>query len=400
LLRVRDGSAVVAEIPNRPLADDAPLYDRPARPPADLAARQSLDPALLAAAPAPADAFLALLASPQVASKRWVYRQYDHMVRTNTIAPAGMGAGVVRVKGTRRALAFSVDGNGRYCYLDPRQGARLAVAESARNVACTGAVPVGATNCLNFGSPERPDIMWQFAEAVEGIAETCRALDIPVTGGNVSLYNETDGEAIHPTPVLGVVGVIDDAGRTLGRVFRNAGSVVVLLGPAGAELGGSEYLKVVHGLVRGRPPVLDPDLERALQRLLVDAAAERLLESAHDCSEGGVAVTLAECCFDGGGGVDVALPPQALDGPAGVALAGTLFGETASRVVVSLAESRAGDFLARASAAGVPARAIGRTGGTHCRIVVDGAPIIDVPVAEAEHAWETGLSRYFGREAA
>ena len=400
LLRVRDGDEVVAEIPNRALADDAPLYDRPARPPADLAERQALDPGLLAAAPDPADALLALLASPQVASKRWVYRQYDHMVRTNTIAPAGMGAGVVRVKGTGRALAFSVDGNGRYCYLDPRQGARLAVAESARNVACTGAVPVGTTNCLNFGSPERPDIMWQFAEAVEGIAETCRALDIPVTGGNVSLYNETDGEAIHPTPVLGVVGVIEDAGRALGRVFRNAGSVVVLLGPAGAELGGSEYLKVVHGLVRGRPPALDPDLERALQRLLVDAAADGLLESAHDCSEGGVAVTLAECCFEGGVGVDAALPPQALDGPAGVALAGTLFGETASRVVVSLAESRAGDLLARAAAAGVPALAIGHTGGARCRIAVDGTPVVDMPVAEAEHAWETGLSRYFGRGAA
>ncbi len=400
LLRVRDGDEVVAEIPNRALADDAPLYDRPARPPADLAERQALDPGLLAAAPDPADALLALLASPQVASKRWVYRQYDHMVRTNTIAPAGMGAGVVRVKGTGRALAFSVDGNGRYCYLDPRQGARLAVAESARNVACTGAVPVGTTNCLNFGSPERPDIMWQFAEAVEGIAEICRALDIPVTGGNVSLYNETDGEAIHPTPVLGVVGVIEDAGRALGRVFRNAGSVVVLLGPAGAELGGSEYLKVVHGLVRGRPPALDPDLERALQRLLVDAAADGLLESAHDCSEGGVAVTLAECCFEGGVGVDAALPPQALDGPAGVALAGTLFGETASRVVVSLAESRAGDLLARAAAAGVPALAIGRTGGARCRIAVDGTPVVDMPVAEAEHAWETGLSRYFGRGAA
>ena len=395
LLRVRDGGAVVAEIPNRALADDAPLYDRPARAPDDLAERQSLDPGLLAAAPPPADAFRALLASPQVASKRWIYRQYDHMVRTNTVAPAGMGAGVVRVKGTARALAFSVDGNGRYCYLDPRQGARLAVAEAARNVACAGAVPVGATNCLNFGNPERPDIMWQFAAAVEGIAEACRALDVPVTGGNVSLYNETDGEAVHPTPVIGVVGLLDDARRVLGRVFRGAGSVVVLLGPAGAELGGSEYLKVVHGLVRGRPPALDLDCERALQRLLADAAAGGLLESAHDCAEGGVAVALAECCFAGGGGVDATLPGQAFDGPAEAALAGTLFGETASRAIVSLAERRVGDLLARAAAAGVPAQALGRTGGDDCRIVVDGTAVIDVPVAEAEQIWETGLSRYF-----
>ena len=395
LLRVRDGGAVVAEIPNRALADDAPLYDRPARAPDDLAERQSLDPALLAAAPPPAEAFRALLASPQVASKRWIYRQYDHMVRTNTVAPAGMGAGVVRVKGTARALAFSLDGNGRYCYLDPRQGARLAVAEAARNVACAGAVPVGATDCLNFGNPERPDVMWQFAAAVEGIAEACRALDVPVTGGNVSLYNETGGEAVHPTPVIGVVGLLDDARRVLGRVFRAAGSVVVLLGPAGAELGGSEYLKVVHGLVRGRPPALDLDCERALQRLLTDAAADGLFESAHDCAEGGVAVALAECCFAGGGGVDATLPGQACEGPAEAALAGTLFGETASRAVVSLAERRVGDLLARAAAAGVPAQVLGRTGGDDCRIVVDGAAVIDVPVAEAEQIWETGLSRYF-----
>ena len=203
LLRVRDHGTMVAEIPNRALADEGPVYDRPTRRPDDLDARQALDLEALPAGPTPGEALATLLGSPQVASKRWIYRQYDHMVRTNSIVAAGMGTGVVRVKGTDRALAFSVDGNGRQCYLDPRRGAMLAVAESARNVACAGGRPVGATNCLNFGNPERPEIMWEFAEAVQGLGEACRALGIPITGGNVSLYNETDGVAIHPTPVVG-----------------------------------------------------------------------------------------------------------------------------------------------------------------------------------------------------
>ena len=209
LLRVKDRETVVAEIPAAALADEAPLYDRPTRVPSYLRDAQQLDPSALRPPTNPEPPLLALLASPAIASKRWVYRQYDHMVRTNSILLAGMGAGVVRVKGTRRALAFSVDGNGRYCYQDPHRGAMLAVAEAARNVACAGAAPIGATNCLNFGSPERPEIMWQLVHAVRGIAEACRALDIPVTGGNVSLYNETDSRAIYPTPVLGVVGLIE-----------------------------------------------------------------------------------------------------------------------------------------------------------------------------------------------
>src|SRR6185436_5603359 len=189
--------------------------------------------------------------------KRWIYQQYDYMVRTNTIALAGASAAVVRVKGTSRALAMSVDGNGRYCFLDPRLGAQLAVAEAARNVACAGGLPIGATNCLNFGNPQRPEIMWQFARAVEGIGAACRALDIPITGGNVSLYNETDRRGVLPTPVLGVVGLLEDATRVVRRAFRAEGDAVVLLGRTRAELGGSEYLNVVHHLVRGVPPALD-----------------------------------------------------------------------------------------------------------------------------------------------
>jgi phosphoribosylformylglycinamidine synthase len=255
MMRVRNHGNVVAEIPNSALVDAAPVYDRPTARPAYLSGVQQFDAASLPAV-APEDALLALLGSPTVASKRWVYRQYDHMVRTNTIVLAGMGAGVVRLKGTTRALAMSVDGNGRYCYLDPRRGAMLAVAEAARNVACAGATPIAATNCLNFGNPERPEIMWQLVEAIEGIADACRALDVPITGGNVSLYNETNGEAIYPTPILGVVGVIDDASKVVARAFRGDGEEIVLFGEAFGELGGSEYLKALHRKVQGQPSMM------------------------------------------------------------------------------------------------------------------------------------------------
>jgi phosphoribosylformylglycinamidine synthase len=322
------------------------------------------------------------------------------MVRTNTLVLAGMGAGVIRVKGTRRALAVSTDGNGRYCYADPRRGAMLAVAEAARNVACAGAVPIGATNCLNFGNPERPEIMWQFAEAVEGISEACRALDIPITGGNVSLYNETDGTAIYPTPIIGVVGLIEDASHVLSRTFKGAGSDILLLGQGHAELGVSEYLKRVHGIVAGEPPQLDLAAERAVLELLARAASRGLLQSAHDCSDGGIAVTLAECSFDTGGmGLEVELPAERGEG--GVdATAGTLFGESASRIVVSVRPADRETVLQMAADAGVPAQSIGRTGGDRLRIRAAGASAIDCTVAEAEGVWSNALARFFAGRAA
>jgi phosphoribosylformylglycinamidine synthase len=394
VMRVKDHGRVVAEIPNGALVDQAPVYDRPTARPAYLDEVRALDLATLPPAPPAGDVLFALLASPTIASKRWVYRQYDHMVRTNTIVPAGAGAGVVRIKGTARALALSVDGNGRYCYLDPRRGAMLAVAEASRNVACAGAVPIGATNCLNFGNPERPEIMWQLVEAIEGIAEACRALDVPITGGNVSLYNETDGKAIYPTPILGVVGVIDDASRVLGRTFAAAGDEIVLLGEGFGELGGSEFLKVVHRTVKGQPPRLDLGRERALIALLGRAAAAGLLRSAHDCSDGGLAVTLAECAF-GSGGIGLEA-----DVPASGDVAATLFGESASRAVVSVPPGRRDELLALAADCGVPARAIGRTGGSRLRMTVGGAPAIDCPAAEAEQVWSTALGNYYARRIA
>jgi phosphoribosylformylglycinamidine synthase len=393
-LRVKDRGAVVADIPNGALTDEAPVYRRPMKEPAYIRDAQQLSLASLGNPGTPADVFHQLLASPNIASKRWVYRQYDHMVRTNTIVVPGMGAGTVRIKGTTRALAMSVDCNARFVYLDPYRGAQLAVAEAARNVACAGALPIGATNCLNFGNPEKPEIMWQFAKAVEGMGAACRALDVPITGGNVSLYNETDGNAVLPTPTIGVVGVLEHADHVVTRAFKSAGDVIVLLGDSREELGGSEYLKVVHGLIRGVPPALDLERERALQGVLVAAASAGIVRSAHDCAEGGLAITLAESSFDTGLGAEINVPavPSSAAALRDVA---TVFGESASRVVVSTAPEHAHELLAQASTAGVPAAVIGRVGGNHIRISVDGRVVIDEALSVAEHIWLTAIDRYF-----
>ena len=389
-LSIRNKGTVVADIPTAALTDEAPVYERPMAEPAYLREAQQLVLDSLGEPPPAADVFRRLLASPTIASKRWVYRQYDYMVRTNTLVVPGMGAGVVRIKGTARALALSVDGNGRYVYLDPFLGAQLAVAEASRNVACVGGLPIGATNCLNFGNPERPEIMWQFARAVEGMAAACRALDIPITGGNVSLYNETDGRGVLPTPVLGVVGVVEDASRIARRAFQREGDAIVLFGSGAAELGGSEYLKAVHGLVRGRPPALDLVREAALQRLLVHGISSGLIRSAHDCSEGGLAVALAECSFDTGLGASVDVP--AVEAPtAAFRNIATLFGESASRVVVSVDPRTADELLDSARRENVPAAVVGLVGGDRIRIAVNGEAVIDESLESAERIWSGAI---------
>jgi phosphoribosylformylglycinamidine synthase len=400
-LRVKEKGVVVAEIPNHALTDEAPVYHRPMARPEDLDERQTLDLAWLPVGRrSPAEVLLQLLGTPNVASKQWVYRQYDHMVQTNTIVLPGLGAGVVRVKGTERALAMSLDGNSRYCSLDPKHGAMLAVAEAARNVACAGAKPLAATNCLNFGNPERPPIMWQLAKAVEGIGEACRALDTPITGGNVSLYNETDGRGIYPTPVIGVVGVLEQADRVLTRQFRQAGDVVVLLGSGSGELGGSLYLEQVCDTVRGVPPQLDLARERALQHLVVGLASDRLIASAHDCSDGGIAVTLAECCFGANTGVEASLDAVSISSDEVLNTVATLYGESASRVVVSVSPEQLAEVLQRAASAGVPASVIGKVGGDRLTFAVGGRTVVDVAVGEAEQAWSQAIERVFTRKVA
>jgi phosphoribosylformylglycinamidine synthase len=395
-VRLFDRGTLVADVPTRALTDEGPVYRRPTTEPDWQRRVQQLDLATVGEAVAPPRAFDALLASPVIASKRWAYRQYDHTVGTNTVAQPGASAGVVRVKGTSRALAVSVDCNGRFCYLDPYRGAMLAVAESSRNVACTGAEPIGATNNLNFGNPERPEIMWQLAEAIRGIGDACRFLDVPVTGGNVSLYNETEGEAIYPTPVLGIVGLIDDVNQVATRLFRAAGDAVVLLGENRGELGGSEYLALLHGSVAGPAPQLDLAREKALQQLVVRAIRARLVRSAHDCAEGGVAITLAECCFDTPYGVTVDVP-GAGDVPVPFKAQATLFGESASRVVVSTPQERLADLHALAAEHGVPAQVIGTTGGQRIVMSVDGVVVLDVNARDAETRWATAIEQRMAR---
>ena len=378
-LRVFQAGALEADVPNEALTDDAPVYDRPWNEPVNAAASEDV-----LRIPPPADlgrALLDLLASPTVANKRWIYRQYDSTVLTNTFVGPGSDAAVVRVKGTRKALAIKTDGNGRYCWLDPYEGARLAVAEAARNVACSGAVPIGATNCLNFGNPEKPEVMGQLVKAIQGMGEACRSLEIPITGGNVSLYNETDGRAIYPTPVIGVVGLLEDADRVLRRWFVEEGDLVYLLGTTGEDLGGSELLKVVHGRVAGRPPRLDLAAEKRLQALLAEGAARGVLRSAHDVSDGGLAVALAEGCFRG----EEAGPGGRFDLPGSLRADVLLFSETPSRAVVTTRDELRLAELARRH--GVPWARVGAVGGDRLVLASSGQTLVDLPVAGLHEAW-------------
>jgi phosphoribosylformylglycinamidine synthase subunit PurL len=381
-LRVFNEGRLEAEVPNEALTDDAPLYERPWVEPVNPAAQEDV-----LGLPAPTDlggALRRLLASPNVANKRWVYRQYDSTVRTNTAIGPGSDAAVVRVKGTRKGLALSVDCNGRYCWLDPFEGARLAVAEACRNVAAAGAVPIGATNCLNFGNPEKPEVMGQLVRAIRGMGEACEALGAPITGGNVSLYNETDGKAIFPTPVIAVVGLLEDAERALRRSFAAAGDAAYLLGTTGADLGGSELLKVVHGKIAGRPPRLDLRQERALHELMAAAAAAGLLRSAHDLSDGGLAVALAECCFGGFAGEEPGLGGR-FELPGGLPSHLALFSESPSRMIVTTRhEARLRDLAAHH---GVPLARLGEVGGDRLVLAAEGKTVVDLSVGEMHEAW-------------
>jgi len=390
-MRVRWHGATVVDIPVDPVAQSAPRYDRPRRRPADLDERQKLDLASIEPESDPQGALEQLLDAPSLGSRQWVWRQYDSMVLGNTVLGPGGDAALVRVRHedgreTGRALAASVDCNPRWCWLDPRAGAIAAVAESARNVACTGARPLALTNCLNFGNPEKPEIMWEFAESVRGLGEAARALGTPVISGNVSFYNETAGRPIYPTPTVAVVGLLDDVARHAVSRWPASGLSVVLLGETREELGGSEWLFLRRGREAGLPPAVDLAAERRLQELLADVVASGLVPCAHDVSEGGLAVALAECCFAPEPiGVRVALEP-------GMRLEALLFGESTGRVLVATRDPAA--LLARARRAGVAARHIGETGGA--RLVIGpavGRSWIDAEVAHLASIWSRALPR-------
>jgi phosphoribosylformylglycinamidine synthase subunit PurL len=361
--RVTEGDRVVAEFPGSRLVTDCPVYTPEARESDVIRAQRETDVDAIAEHPGEANpvwTLLGMLESPTIASKAWVVRQYDSTVRASTVVgPGPSDAAVVMLRGTKRGLALKVDCNGRYVHLDPRLGGQIAVAEAARNVACTGGRPMAITNCLNFGNPRRPEVFFQFREAVMGMGEACAALGTPVTGGNVSFYNESPAGAVYPTPTIGMVGVLDDVSRATTAVFRTPGDAVILLGENTAELGASEYLRWMHGTVAGRPPACDLAAEKRLIDALLEAMADATIASAHDCSDGGLAVALAECCVMDeeatiGATVDLtrwsSLPLRAL-----------LFGEAQGRVVVSTPDPAA--VLAIAARHGVPAAEIGTVGG-------------------------------------
>ncbi len=384
--RISQGGAVVADMPIEPLSEAGPEYRRPVREPADLALRQV--PPEVPEAVDPGSSLRALLATPELGSKEWIWRQYDHTVRTNTVIGPGGDAAVLLLKGTPAGLALTSDVNPVYCSLDPRRGGSQAVAEAVRNLACTGAKPVGLTDCLNFGNPEIPEISWQFRECVRGMSEACRVLDVPVISGNVSFYNTTEERSVHPTPTVAMVGLIDDLRRLPRSSFQQAGDRILLLGEDSAEFGGSAYLRLLFQVEQGRPPRVDLQAERRLAVLLRRLAAADRIRTAHDLAEGGLAVALAEACFDRrlGATVDLGdLNPL------------RLFSESQARALVATPATWVEEVLAEAEQEGVVAREIGVVGGDRLRVVCGGGEGLDLTVEELYETWSTALSRALDR---
>ncbi len=412
MLRVLNHGKVAAEIPAHALAEEGPRYERPiaaASVAAAASAALTAETALVKFAAEGTDLtenFRRLLASPTIASKGWITEQYDSMVRTNTrVGPGAGDAAVIRLKETKRALALSTDGNGRWGFLNPRLGAMHAVAEAARNVACAGARPVAATNCLNFGNPEKPEVMWQFTEAIDGISEACTALDTPITGGNVSFYNETLGKSIYPTPVLGVLGLMEDAECAVASGFRNEGDAILLLDGRGAgaepkpgaalnsrvEFSSSEYAKTIHGIVAGAPPAIDLAAERRLIDCLVQLAAEKAVVSAHDVSDGGLAVAMAECCFDGEG-ISADVRVEAGYGPEEAAEA-ALLGERGARAVVSVTPGSLAAVSAIAAQYGVSFQRLGDVTKGEFSIQYKGVRVVRGSTDSFRKIWAESLGK-------
>ena len=373
---------IVADLPAAPLSDRAPVYDRPRAPVVPIGSRGWED------LPEPRDygaALRSILASPNVAQKSWIWTQYDHMVGTNTVERPGGDAGVLRIKGTSKGVAVKSEVNPFFCACDPYRGAAIAVAEAARSIAATGARPLAVTDCLNFGNPERPEIMGQFEAAVRGLSDACRALSVPVVSGNVSFYNETDGRPILPTPTVGMVGLLEDVSKRVRVPFARAGDRIALLGETEDELGASEYLRVLHGRDEGPCPEVDLEGERRLVDLLVRLAEEGRLSSAHDVSDGGLLVALAEAAMPSGHGAAIELESA-------VRTSSLLFGESTGRAVVTFAPAGEAAVRAVAGASGVPLRVLGAVGGEALRVAVNGRPVVDESVAALRELWTTAFA--------
>lgn len=376
---------VVGDMPVTALVDECPIYSKPSAVPAYYEENASIDTLRYAEVTDLGGALRTVLASPTVASKAWVYNQYDYMVRTSTAVRPGSDAAVVTIHGTRKGLAMTTDCNGRYVYLDPEVGGRIAVSEAARNIVCSGAKPLAITDNLNFGSPEKPEIFWQMERAVDGMAEACRVLDTPVIGGNVSLYNENASGAIYPTPVVGMVGLIEDTDHITTQAFKQEGDAILLLGVTKAELGGSEFQYAVHGLTEGRPPALDLATEQKLLDAVLGTIRSGLVRSAHDLSEGGLAAALAESCISGGIGANVELSANGLRPDV------ALFSESQSRIILTSAPERAEELKAAVAAYGVPVEIIGAVGGDRLRVNLDGAAALDESVIQLKSIWEDAI---------
>ncbi|MBD0383330.1 phosphoribosylformylglycinamidine synthase subunit PurL [Paenibacillus sedimenti] len=383
-LRLIHHGEVVGDMPVGALVDECPVYNKPSKVPAYYEANASIDTTRYPEVTDLTDALKQVLASPTVANKEWVYNQYDYMVRTDTAVRPGSDAAVVTIRGTRKGLAMTTDCNGRYVYLDPEVGGRIAVSEAARNVVCSGAEPLAVTDNLNFGSPDKPEIFWQLEKATDGMAEACRVLDAPVIGGNVSLYNENAKGAIYPTPVIGMVGLVHDIDHITTQSFKNEGDIIILLGETKAELGGSEFQYVVHGVTEGRPPELDLAVEKRLQGAVLKAIQEGLVASAHDLSEGGLAVALAESSISGRLGAQVAVKTELRADFA-------LFSESQSRILLTAAPDKADALKHWIASQGVPYQEIGTVTGTELNISVNGEQRIQSPVSELEKVWKDAI---------
>jgi len=392
MVRIFDNGNPVVNLPVELVVDGALDLKRPTKKPEYLKEVDHLNLGFISEPARGEEILKKLLLSPNIANKHWVYEQYDHMVRLNTLGLPGSDAAVLRVKGSQKALALSVDCNSRYCYLDPFHGAQIAVAECVRNIACSGGDPIGLTNCLNFGNPENPEIMWQFEQAVSGMGEACKFFDIPVVSGNVSLYNETSGEAIYPTPTVAVVGLLEDRSFHTTQWFKEDGDLVALIGLTLEEFGGSEYLKIMCDRVEGKPPHLDLRLAQSVNRLCLELIRKKLLASAHDCSEGGLAVALAESCISH----PLAAKGATLGIDSTVRNDAFLFGESQSRILISFSVKNRLAVEAKARAIEVPFAVIGKVGGDSLIVNINGKEFIREEVSHLKQLWFGALETYVG----